>query len=261
MQNESQVNIVRGTICSLHEYKLGSDWWTYQERLGQYFLANYIPDDRQVAVLLTLININEELNDLEKRGVISLTDYSEWGSPLVPVVKETGKIRICADYKITVNKYLLDMKHPVPWIEDLFAALQGSECFTKLGSKNAYSQLELSEDTKKLLCWSTHRGIYQLNRLPYGTKPACSIFQKIVEKVLIGIPGVINFLDDIVVMGKNRKEHLQNMEVVFHWLESSDFKLNLKKYVPRPQNVLEVRAYVGMINYYGRFIKFVRTIL
>lgn len=228
--------------------------------------------------------LNKELDDLEKRGVIELVKNAEWATPLVLVVKNNGKIRVCADYKVTVNKVMQDFKHPLPRIEELFAALQGGEHFTKLDLSNAYNQLELTEDTKRLLCWSTHRGIYKPNRLPYGTKPACNIFQKTLEKVLLGIPGVINFLDDIVVTGRNREEHLTNLELVFDKLSKAGFKLNLKKcqffetdikYLghiinkdglhkdpdkikavmecQRPTNVSEVRAYTGLVNYYGRF--------
>ncbi|XP_050507436.1 uncharacterized protein K02A2.6-like, partial [Diabrotica virgifera virgifera] len=107
-------------------------------------------------------DVNAELDELESKGVITLIENAEWGTPLVPIVKETGKIRVCAHYKITVNKFLIDVKHPLPRVEELFAALQGGHLFTKLDFKNAYNQLELTEETKKLLSWSTHRGIYQV---------------------------------------------------------------------------------------------------
>lgn len=230
-------------------------------------------------------SVNKELDELERTGVVKLVETSEWATPLVPVVKSNGEIRLCADYKITVNRFMQDVKHPLPRIEELFAALQGGENFTKLDLASAYNQLELTEETKKLLSWSTHKGIYQPNRLPYGTKPACSIFQKVVEKVLLGIPGVINFLDDILVTGSSKEEHLKNLDLVFDKLSRAGFKLNLKKseffkkeikYLghiitkeglqkdpdkikairecPRPQNVSEIKAYAGMVNYYGRFV-------
>ena len=143
--------------------------------------------------------LENELDELEKRGVISQVKNAEWGTPLVPILKNNGKLRLCADYKVTVNKYLKEVKHPLPRIEELFTALQGGEFFTKLDLASAYNQLELADNTKLLLAWSTHRGIYKLNRLPYGTKPAVAIFQKIIEKLLQGLDGVIAFVDDIVV--------------------------------------------------------------
>ncbi|XP_046384970.1 uncharacterized protein K02A2.6-like [Ischnura elegans] len=129
-------------------------------------------------------------------------------------MRPDGRLRLCVDYKVTVNKYLDDIKHPLPRIEELFAALQGGEYFTKLDFYQAYNQLELTDETKKLLAWSTHRGIFVPNRLPFGTKPACALFQKSLEKVLQGLTGVINFLEDNVVAGKSREEHFNNLDIV-----------------------------------------------
>jgi len=149
--------------------------------------------------------VSKQLEELEKKGVIELTDTSVWGTPLVPIIKKDGNLRICADYKITVNKYLEDVKHPLPRIDELFAALSGGETFTKLDLTAAYNQLEVTEETSKLLAWSTHKGIYLLKKLPFGTKPACAIFQRTMEKVLQGIKNVINFIDDIVITGANKE--------------------------------------------------------
>lgn len=101
--------------------------------------------------------------------------------------------------------------------------------FTKLDFTSAYNQLELSKDSKELLAWSTHKGIYYVNRLPFGVKPACAIFQKAVEKILQGTQDAANFLDDIIVTGKNQKEHLGNLREVLRRLRDAGFKLNLKK--------------------------------
>lgn len=236
--------------------------------------------------------VDQELDRLEAEGVISLVENAQWGTPLVPVVKPNGGIRLCADYKVTVNRYLEDVKHPLPRIEELFCALQEGEQYTKLDLFNAYNQLMLSDRTKKLLAWSTHRGIYVPNRLPYGTKPAVAIFQKIIEKVLQGLPGVINFLDDIVVTGKTKQEHLKNVESVFQRLSEAGLTLNLSKCsffqpeikylghiinkeglhkdrskieamlkVSRPKNILEIKAFVGMLQYYSRFMPRLAIIL
>ncbi|XP_072389541.1 uncharacterized protein [Diabrotica undecimpunctata] len=119
--------------------------------------------------------------------------------------------------------------YPLPLIEDIFAALKGGEKFTKLDFKNAYNQLELDPETSHLLSWSKPYGIFRVKRLPYGTKPACSIFQCIVEKVLQGCKGTVNYLDDVVVTGKDNKEHLENLAEVLKRLLKAGFRLNLSK--------------------------------
>lgn len=89
----------------------------------------------------------------------------------------------------------------------------------------------MDENTRELLAWSTHKGIFKVNRLPYGTKPACQIFQNILEKVLLGCKGCINFLDDILVTGKNFKEHIENLKeyISIREIEKGRFNFKYKK--------------------------------
>lgn len=155
--------------------------------------------------------VDDELTRLQKLGVITPVETSDWGTPFVPILKSDSGIRIFADYKVTLNRHLNDYKHPLPRIEDIFNALQGDCSFTKLDMVAAYNQLELDDESKRLVAWSTHRGVYLVNRLPFGVKPATGIFQYELEKLLLGIPGVVNFLDDIVVTGATQKEHLSNL--------------------------------------------------
>ncbi|XP_062703875.1 uncharacterized protein K02A2.6-like [Aedes albopictus] len=157
--------------------------------------------------------VEAELDQLEESGIISKAPSSEaeWGTPLVPVLKKDSSIRLCADYWITVNPFLVDNRHPFPVIDEIFAALQGVKYFSKLDLKNAYYQQEVDADTRHLLTWSTHRGVYLMNRLPFGTKTACAIFQATLEKVLQGCRGTVSYLDDVMVSGRTVEEHLENL--------------------------------------------------
>lgn len=87
---------------------------------------------------------------LESMGVISKVDTSEWGTPLVPVLKPDNTVRICADYKVTINPFISDIEHPVPRVEEIFHKLQGGQLFSKLDFSSAYNQLEVDEDTAML---------------------------------------------------------------------------------------------------------------
>jgi len=89
--------------------------------------------------------------------------------------------------------------------------------------------LLLDEETSKLLAWSTQKGIYLVKSLPHGTKPACAVFQKIIEKMLLGLKGTMNFLDDVIVTGATDKEHTNNLENALVKLREAWFKINLKK--------------------------------
>lgn len=225
------------------------------------------------------------LSDLVKKDVLEPVDNSDWGTPLVPVVKPSGDLRICGDYKATLNKYLIDFKYPLPLIEEVFASLRGGVLFSKLDLSNAYNQLVLDDESQKLCTWSTHMGVFKMKRLPFGVKPASAIFQKTIENLLRGIPNAINFMDDICVTGPDLESHIQTLKKVLNKLQSAGLRLNADKcsffqdkisylgYVidknglskskrfiesvldaPAPTNVSEVRAVIGLVNFNSNFI-------
>ena len=76
--------------------------------------------------------IEAELKRLEAEGIIEKVLYSKWAALIVPVPKGDGKIRICGDYKVTVNQSLQVDQYPLPKPEDLFTLLAGGEKFLKI---------------------------------------------------------------------------------------------------------------------------------
>lgn len=115
--------------------------------------------------------LRSELGRLEELGIITKVDTVSWGTPLVAAFKPDGSMRVCAEYSVTVNKHLVDVNYPLPRVDDVFQALQGGQKFSKLDLSNAFNQLVLDRTSKKLLAWSTHKGVYEVNRLPFGCKP------------------------------------------------------------------------------------------
>ncbi|XP_055910393.1 uncharacterized protein K02A2.6-like [Eupeodes corollae] len=114
-------------------------------------------------------DVDQEIERLVKEGVLLKIQNSEWGTPLVPVLKSNGKIRVCADYKVTVNPYLENVNHPIPHVWDILNSLEGGELFIKLDFTAAYNQIRVDEETGKKLAWSTHQGIFQkLGKFPEG---------------------------------------------------------------------------------------------
>ena len=108
----------------------------------------------------------------------------DWATPIVPVPKTDGSVRICGDYKITVNQVAKLDKYPIPRIEDLFASLAGGKAFSKLDLSQAYQQIELDEESRQYVTINTHKGLFRYNRLPFGVASAPSIFQRIMENIL-----------------------------------------------------------------------------
>lgn len=112
--------------------------------------------------------VERELTRLEEDGSIYRVDYSDYGTPIVPVVKENGDIRICGDYKVTINPKLKRDYYPLPRIDELFAKLSGGEKFTKIDLRHAYEQCLLTEDSQPFTAITTHLGTFAYRRTPYG---------------------------------------------------------------------------------------------
>ena len=129
-------------------------------------------------------------------------DVSEWATPIVPVIKEDGSIRICGDYKMTVNQVSQLDNYPIPKIDIPFAEILGCKKFAKLDLKQAYQQMLLDESSRELLTINTHLGLFKPTRLAFGTKSTTRIFQKALENKLQGLKHTLVRVDDILVGAK-----------------------------------------------------------
>ena len=134
------------------------------------------------------------------------------------VPKGDGRLRICGDYKVTINLVLDIDQYPLPKAQDLFSSLSGGRKFTKLNLSQAYLQIMLDEKSRQYLTIKIHRGLDQFLRTPFGMDSAPAIFQKTMDQVLQGIPAVSCYIDDILIIGANGAEHLQNLSKVLEQL-------------------------------------------
>ena len=146
---------------------------------------------------------------------------------MVPVPKNDGHLRLCGDYKVTINPAIEIDQYPLPKPEDLFATLAGGKKFSKIDLTSAYQQLSLEEDCQELVTINTHRGLYKYTRLPFGVASAPAIFQQVMDTVLQGLPKVICYIDDVLVTGSTVAEHLENLERVLECLQQ--YHLRAKK--------------------------------
>ncbi|XP_053698840.1 uncharacterized protein K02A2.6-like [Sabethes cyaneus] len=173
--------------------------------------------------------VEKELDLLVENGVLEKVNHSAWATPVVAIMKSNNRVRLCGDYKVTVNPNLEIDDHPLPTIEELFASVAGGEKFTKIDLTQAYLQLEVEEGDREVLTLSTHRGLYRPTRLMYGIASAPAIWQRLMEEVLNGIPGVTVFLDDIRVTGPNDFIHLQRLAEVLKRLSTYNMRINIAK--------------------------------
>ena len=133
----------------------------------------------------TRSKVEAELQRLTEQGILQPVQFADWAAPIVPVLKaDKQSIRICGDFKLTVNQASKLDRYPIPRIEDLFAKLSGGQSFTKLDMSQGYQQVELDEDSRKYVTINTYKGLFQHNRLPFGGSSAPGIFQRVMESIL-----------------------------------------------------------------------------
>lgn len=96
--------------------------------------------------------------------LISKTENSEWASPIVIVPKADKTIRICGDYKVSINQCIEVQTYPLP-NTDLFGTLAGGTSFSKLDLSHAYQHLLLDEESEKYLTINTHKGLYRYHSI------------------------------------------------------------------------------------------------
>ena len=230
--------------------------------------------------------VETQLDKLVQENILTPIQHAEWAAPIVPVMKaDRQSVRICGDFKQTVNKASPLDKYPIPKIEDLFSQLSGGQKFTKLDMSQAYQQICLDDESKKYVVINTPKGLFQYNRLPFGISSAPGIFQRVMENILRGIPKVVVYLDDILITGANDEEHLKNLSEVLSRMQQAGLRLKKEKcefmsmsvvylghridaqglhptrdkveaiqQAPIPQNSTELRAYLGLLNYYSKFM-------
>ena len=180
-----------------------------------------------------------------------------------------------------ITSLLTPTTYPLPLLDELLAAMT----FSKLDLQNAYLQLPLDTASKQYLTINTHRGLYHYNRLPFGVASAPAIFQRHMEIFLQGLDGVSVYLDDILISGRTLDEHLQRLAKVLQRLVNSGMRLNKQKCsflrsrieylghvvdeegihpreekvkaikeAPATTNVPQLRSFLGLINYYNKFL-------
>lgn len=235
--------------------------------------------------------VEKELDRLVSLGILEKIDHSDVATPIVPVLKPDGNVRICGDFSVTLNQDLYLDHYTIPRIEELFAKLHGGVAFSKLDLSQAYLQLEL-DDSKKWTCINTHKGLFRYNRLVFGLANAPFIFQRTIEQLLGDIEGVCTYLDDILITAPDTVTHIERLNLVLNRLQEAGLRLKkdkcelFRKSVEYlgfvidkeglhkserkveailkcrpPKNTSELKSFLGMVNYYRCFVPGTSSVL
>jgi hypothetical protein len=230
--------------------------------------------------------VDENVDKMLELGVIEPT-VSPWSSPVVLVKKKDGSIRFCVDLR-RVNAATKKDAYALPNIGDCLGSLAGNEWFCTLDLASGYWQVAMSTQDKEKTAFSTHRGQFAFNRMPFGLCNAPATFMRLMEMVLRGLEWerCLVYLDDVIVFGKDFSSCLENLESVLGRFQEAGLKLKASKCDlfqkevaflghrvstdglscdpaklsaveawPRPESGAEVRSFLGLANYYKRFVQ------
>ncbi|XP_037509161.2 uncharacterized protein LOC119385864, partial [Rhipicephalus sanguineus] len=201
--------------------------------------------------------VTQELQRLQREGILVPVKTAEWAAPIVPVPKRDGSVRICGDFKVTINPVATVEKYPLPRIEDLWSALSGGQKFTKLDLRDAYQQLVLQEASRKYVTISTTMGLFQYTRLPFGVTSAPAIFQREMDNLFRGMKHVAVYLDDILVTGIDDGDHMQNLHTFwpdFRMLVSSSSGKKKDQRFQLCQALLSVKDYESATRHLAEYL-------
>ena len=215
---------------------------------------------------------------------------SRWVSPIVIVPKSNGEVRMCIDMR-QANKAIVRECYPIPTVQEMLVEMNGAKVFSKLDLRQGFFQCELETGSRDVTTFVTHMGLFRMKRLSMGVTSAPECFQYTIQKVLNGLAGVLNMADDIVVFGRDAQEHQERLFKVMDRLlecgltlseEKCEFGLSSVKFLGHiisaegitadpekvkaivcaraPTNVSELRGFLGLVQYVGRYVPDLATV-
>ena len=239
---------------------------------------------RRVPIPL-LEKVESELNKMVETGVISpVNKPTDWCSPIVCVPKKNNNVRICVDLT-RLNESVKREIYAMPSVEETLSKIATGKVFSKLDANSGFHQIKLDEESSDLTTFITPFGRYKYNRLPYGISSAPEYFQKRMDTILEGLDGVVCHMDDILIYGIDRQEHDRRLKQVLDRINESGMTLNEDKFefakteieylgqvidqeglkkdpkkvkaileMKTPENVSDVRRFLGMVNQQMKFL-------
>ncbi|GJS17977.1 putative reverse transcriptase domain-containing protein [Tanacetum coccineum] len=230
--------------------------------------------------------LSDQLQELADRGFIR-PSTSPWGDPILFVKKKDGSFRMCINYRV-LNKLTVKNRYLLPRIDDLFDQLQGSSTYSKIDLRSGYHQLRVRDEDIPKTAFKTRYEHYEFHVMPFGLTNAPAIFMDLMNRICKPYMDkfVIVFIDDILIYSHNKEEHVDHLRIILEllkneklyvkfskcnfWISIVQFlghtidsqgihvdpaKIEAVKNWESPTTPTEVRQFLGLSDYYRRFIE------
>ena len=173
--------------------------------------------------------IENQVQDLLARGIIR-PSTSPWASPVTLVPKKDGGTRMCVDYRQLNSQTQMDA-YPLPRIQDVFDQLAGSTTYSLIDMKAGFHQIPMHPDSIPYTAFSTHVGLFEYVRMPFGLKTAPGVFQRAMNDTLRPLLGrcVMPYLDDVCIYSPTPEQHRIDVRNVLDLLARKGFTAKASK--------------------------------
>lgn len=199
--------------------------------------AKPVSNNRPIRSLQDKKDFQKLICDLERKGIVE-ESKSLWLNPVVLVRKKTGDLRFCLDLRALNELVELD-KFEIPRIQEIIMQLRDVRNYTLIDLKDAYFQVEISEEYKQKTAFYSGNRLMQFVRMPRGYKNAPVIFQRAMNLIFNDKinNGVMIYIDDILIYGKTKMEHDENLKYVTKIIEEYDLEVNISKKIECAEEV------------------------
>ena len=238
--------------------------------------------------------VHKRCLELESAGLIRRSESSFAAPTVMPAKKDSDghytEKRMCGDYR-ALNDQTAQDRHPMPLAEDIFDQMSGSHIYSILDLRQGFNQIEVDpRDCHKTAFWGSD-GRWEWVVMPFGLKNAPAVFQKVMDSILGNVTFARCYIDDVIIASNTITEHCKHLSWLLETLKANGLKCHPAKClfgspkvpylghmvsidgtspqqakveailkIPAPTDITSLRSFLGLVNYYRRFIPHFSTV-